>query len=104
LEAKMTMQVHLSESGKTIQGTDTMTVWFARGVGLLKYIERQTIPSSQSENERVVEVTEELESVTVATDVASLYRGTSIQVRVLDHNLHFQEWLSAAIPSLPFAR
>ena len=104
LEAKMTMQVHLSESGKTIQGTDTMTVWFARGVGLLKYIERQTIPSSQSENERVVEVTEELESVTVATDVASLYRGTSIQERVRDHNLRFQEWLQAAIPSPPFAR
>ena len=100
LEAKMTMQVHLSESGKTIQGTDTMTVWFARGVGLLKYIERQTIPSSQSENERIVEVTEELESVTMATDVASLYRGTSIQERVLDHNLRFQEWLQAAIPSL----
>ena len=64
LEAKMTMQVHLSESGKTLQGTDTMTVWFARGVGLLKYVERQTIPSSRSENERVVEVTEELEKVT----------------------------------------
>ena len=65
LEAKMTMQVHLSESGKTIQGTDTMTVWFARGVGLLKYVERQTIPSFRSENERVVEVTEELEKVTI---------------------------------------
>ncbi len=63
LEAKMTMHVHLSESGKTIRGTDTMTVWFARGVGLLKYIERQTIPSFRSENERVVEVTEVLEKV-----------------------------------------
>ena len=72
LEAKMTMQVHLSESGETIQGTDTMTVWFARGVGLLKYIERQTIPSFRSENERVVEVTEVLEKVTLATDVALL--------------------------------
>jgi hypothetical protein len=72
LEAKMTMQVHLSESGKTIQGTDTMTVWFARGVGLLKYIERQTIPSFRSENERVIEVTEMLEKFTLATDVAFL--------------------------------
>ena len=72
LEAKMTMQVHLSESGKTIQGTDTMTVWFARGVGLLKYTERQTIPSFRSENERVVEVTEVLEKVTLARDVALL--------------------------------
>jgi hypothetical protein len=72
LEAKMTMQVHLSESGRTIQGTDIMTVWFARGVGLLKYVERQTIPSFRSENERVVEVTEVLEKVTLAADVASL--------------------------------
>lgn len=72
LEAKMTMQVHLSESGKTIRGTDTMTVWFARGVGLLKYVERQTIPSFRSENQRVVEVTEVLEKVTLAADVALL--------------------------------
>jgi hypothetical protein len=99
LEAKMTMQVHLSESGKTIQGTDTMTVWFARGVGLLKYIERQTIPSSRSENERVVEVTEELEKVTLATDVASLYRGTSIQEYFFDNNLRFHEWLQVAMSS-----
>jgi len=70
VEAKMTMQVHLSESGRSIQGTDTMTVWFARGVGLLKYIERQTIPSFRSENERVIEVTEVLEKVTLAADVA----------------------------------
>jgi len=77
LEAKMTMQVHLSESGKTIQGTDTMTVWFARGVGLVKYIERQTIPSSRSENERVVEVTEELEKITLATDIAFLPKPSS---------------------------
>jgi len=101
LEAKMMMQVHLSESGKTIQGTDTMTAWFARGVGLLKYIERQTIPSSRSENERVVEVTEELEKVTLATDVASLYRGPSIQERVLDNSRRFHELPQIAISSSP---
>ena len=99
LEAKMTMQVHLSESGKTIQGTDTMRAWFARGVGLLKYIERQTIPSSRSENERVVEVTEELEKVTLATDVALLYRGTSMEERVLDNNRRLHELLQIAISS-----
>lgn len=70
LEAKMMMHVHLSESGKIIRGTDTMTVWFARGVGLVKYIERQTIPSLRSKNERTIEVTEVLEKVTLATDVA----------------------------------
>ncbi len=77
LEASMTMQVYLSGSGKTIQGTDTMTVWFGRGVGLLKYSERQTIPSSRSENERVIEVTEMLEKVTLATDVALLPEHSS---------------------------
>jgi hypothetical protein len=41
-------------------------------VGLLKYIERQTIPSAQSENERMVEVTEELEKFSLASDLASL--------------------------------
>ena len=97
LEAKMTMQVHLSESGKMIQGTDTMTAWFARGVGLLKYIERQTIPSSRSENERVVEVTEELEKVTLATDVALLYEDNSISERVLDNNLRYHKWPQIAI-------
>ena len=73
LEAKMTMQVHLSESGTVIEGTDTMTVWFARGVGLLKYIERQTIPSMRSQQERMVEVTEVLEKVTLANQVALLH-------------------------------
>ena len=72
LEASMTMKVYLSESGKTIKGSDTMTVWFARGVGLLKYLERQTIPSFRTEHERVIEVTEVLEKFTPATDVAIL--------------------------------
>ena len=69
-----------------------MTVWFARGVGLLKYVERQTIPSFRSENERVVEVTEVLEEVTLATDVASLRGRKSSSERVFrgdffDHEL-----------------
>jgi hypothetical protein len=76
-----------------------MMAWFARGVGLLKYIERQTIPSSRSENERVVEVTEELEKVTLATDVALLYRGTSMEERVLDNNRRLHELLQIAISS-----
>ena len=64
LEARMTMDVHLTESGTTIQGTDVMTAWFAKGVGLLKYVERQTIPSPRNQHERMVEVIEELEKFT----------------------------------------
>ncbi len=75
LEARMTMDVHLSESGTTIQGTDVMTAWFAKGVGLLKYVERQTIPSPRNQDERMVEVIEELEKYTPSSGVASLRRG-----------------------------
>ncbi|MGE3788432.1 MAG: hypothetical protein AB7H03_17535 [Nitrospirales bacterium] len=75
LEASMTMEVHLSEGGGTIQGTDVMTAWFAKGVGLLKYVERQTIPSPRSQDERMVEVIEELEKFTPSSEVASMGRG-----------------------------
>ena len=75
LEARMTMDVHLSESGTTIQGTDVMTAWFAKGVGLLKYVERQTIPSPRNQDERMVEVIEELEKFSPSSGAASLGRG-----------------------------
>ena len=90
------MQVHLSESGKTIQGTDTMIAWFARGVGLLKYVERQTIPSLRSQNERMVEVIEELEKVNLATDVAVLGRKNRSAVDSIHHDFLFHE--SSQIP------
>ena len=77
LEARMTMDVKLSESGMILQGTDVMTAWFAKGVGLLKYIERQSIPSPRNQEERLVEVIEELEKFTPSTEVSSLRRSKS---------------------------
>lgn len=99
LEAKMVMNVHLSESGESLQGTDTMTAWFARGVGLLKYIERQTIPSIRNQNERLVEVIEELEKVTVASDVALLRRSKAPAKRVFRDNLFHHELFKISVPS-----
>lgn len=99
LEAKMTMHVHLSESGETIQGTDTMTAWFARGVGLVKYIERQTIPSVQNQQERMVEVIEELAKVTLASDTASLCRSKSPAKGVFRDDFFHHELLQISIPA-----
>lgn len=99
LEAKMIMNVHLSESGESIQGTDTMTAWFARGVGLLKYIERQTIPSVRGQNERMVEVIEELEKVTLASEVAFLRRSKAPAKSVFRHDLFHHELLKISTPS-----
>ncbi len=99
LEAKMIMNVHLSESGESIQGTDTMTAWFARGVGLLKYIERQTIPSVQSQNERIVEVIEELNTATLASDVALLRGSKATPKSVFRDDLFHHELLKISASS-----
>ena len=91
LEAKMTMVVHLTHLQETVRGTDTMTAWFGRGVGLLKYVERQTVPSLRSNEDKVIELIEELEEVTIKDQMASLGRGKSSTQRVLrDDSLHHE--------------
>ncbi len=86
LEAKMTMDVHMSQSKQTVHGTDTMTAWFGHGIGLLKYEERQTIPSLRSETDRLIEVTEELEKAKIEGQ-AILSRGRkSTAKRIFTHH------------------
>ena len=66
VEARMTMAIHLSSGGKPVRGTDVMTAWFAKGVGLVKYFERQEISASKEDRGLVTEITEELEEYTPA--------------------------------------
>ncbi len=65
IEARMKMWIHLTGTNQTVLGTDVMTAWFARGVGLVKYIERQEIPPVKSDRGLVTEITEELEEVEI---------------------------------------
>ena len=65
LESKMTMRLHLTKEHETVVGLDTMNVWFARGVGVVKYIERQEFPSIKGDRGMVTETTEELEEVEI---------------------------------------
>jgi len=58
----MTMRIHLSASRRTIAGLDIMTAWFAKGVGLIKYLERQELGGVKEDRGVVVELSEELES------------------------------------------
>jgi len=37
----MHLQIHLSGAKRTTRETDVMTAWFGKGVGLVKYVERQ---------------------------------------------------------------
>ncbi len=83
LEARMTMDVHLTHLQESVRGTDTMTAWFGRGIGLLKYVERQTIPSLRSNGDKVIEVIEELEQVIIKDQMASLSGGKPSTQRVV---------------------
>ncbi len=61
VEARMFMKIRLSGAGKTVTGTDVMTAWFAKGVGLVKYVERQELSPLQDRGV-ITEIMEELES------------------------------------------
>ncbi|MFM8550857.1 MAG: hypothetical protein ACKOCD_00840 [Nitrospiraceae bacterium] len=65
IEARMKMRISLSGSQRKVSGTDIMTAWFAKGVGLIKYVERQELPPIKTDRGFISEITEELEEFTV---------------------------------------
>lgn len=85
VEARMQMQIHLSGTKRTAIGTDVMTAWFAKGVGLVKYVERQEL--SRLEDRGVVtDIIEELESYEIKPPKASLGRRESSPEGLLADN------------------
>ncbi len=99
IEAKMTMRIHLTGGRKTMVGTDTMTAWFARGVGLVKYVERQEIPSLTATRGRTTEITEELEEVEIKQQTASLGGGEPAPERVFADDPRDHELAQVILPS-----
>ena len=90
LEAHMHMQIHLSGVKKTAIGTDVMTAWFAKGVGLVKYVERQEL--SQMEDRGVVtDIVEELESYEIKPPMTSLGRRESSSESLLADDAGYRE-------------
>jgi hypothetical protein len=71
VEARMRMTIRLSGSRKTVTGVDTMTAWFARGIGLVKYVERQEM-SPLEDRGVITEIMEELESYEIKPGQTSL--------------------------------
>lgn len=103
VEAKMTLRIHLSSSGKTAVGTDVMTAWFVKGIGLAKYIERQELPPFRTDRGLATEITEELEKAEIKAPPASLSRSESSTQRIFadhagDHELR-QILLAAGLGS-----
>jgi hypothetical protein len=82
VEARMTMRIHLSGGSRAALGTDVMTAWFARGVGLVKYSERQELSAPKEDRGMVTEVMEELEEYDVKPSKESLSRLETAPERV----------------------
>jgi hypothetical protein len=78
IEARMTIRIQLSGSQRVAMGSDNMTAWFARGVGLVKYVERQQIPPFKTDRGWVSEITEELEEVTIKPGTESARSGSAM--------------------------
>ena len=92
VEARMQMHIHLSGAERTASGTDVMTAWFAKGVGLVKYVERQELSPVQDRGV-ITEIMEELESYEIKPAKASLSRSESSTEGLFadnprDHELH----------------
>ena len=84
VEARMHMQIHLSSAKRTVQGTDVMTAWFVKGVGLVKYVERQEL-SPLEDRGVITDIMEELESYEIKPPKASLgWRESSTEGLLAD--------------------
>lgn len=86
----MRMKINLSGAKRAVTGTDVMTAWFARGVGLVKYVERQEL-SPLEDRGMITEITEELESYEIKPPKASLGRGESPAESLFAHNSRYDE-------------
>ena len=105
MEAHMTLLVHLSGDGTRISGFDTMTLWLVKGVGLVKYIERQMIPMVGAGQDRLIEITEELEQARLQGGTVLLSRRKSPTHSVLAsqplHHELFQIPFSSGLDAHP---
>ncbi|MCC2641865.1 MAG: exported protein of unknown function [Nitrospira sp.] len=79
VEARMTLRIRLSSVDRAAVGTDVMTAWFAKGVGLVKYIERQELAALKDDRGTITDIMEELETADVkaAPELHSRSESTS---------------------------
>jgi hypothetical protein len=77
VEARMTLRIKLSSADRTAVGTDVMTAWFAKGVGLVKYVERQELAALKDDRGSVTDITEELEEFIMKSAPILQGRGES---------------------------
>ena len=82
----MTLRITLSSTGRTAVGTDVMSAWFVKGIGLVKYVERQELPPFRSDRGVTSEIMEELVEYKVTGQARSLDGSEAPPQRVLAHD------------------
>ncbi|HJT19952.1 MAG TPA: hypothetical protein VJ746_05755 [Nitrospira sp.] len=90
IEARMRMKIRLSAAKQAVSGTDVMTAWFVKGVGLVKYTERQEL-SPLRDRGMITEISEELESYEIKPPKASLGRSETPPERLFAHDSRHDE-------------
>ncbi len=86
VEARMTLRITLSSTGRTAVGTDVMSAWFVKGIGLVKYVERQELPPFRSDRGVTSEIMEELVEFKVKGQARSFDGSEAPTHRVLAHD------------------
>ncbi len=86
VEARMTMRITLSSLKTSAVGTDVMNAWFVKGIGMVKYLERQELPPIRSDRGITTEIMEELTAYKVKPVAGLLERSESAPQRVLTHH------------------
>ncbi len=99
VEARMTMRIHLSGSKRSAMGSDVMTAWFAKGVGLVKYTERQELSAAKEDRGVVTEVSEELEEYDVKPSKELLSRVEPPAEGVFANDAGHHELREILVPS-----
>lgn len=75
-----------------------MTLWLVKGVGLVKYIERQMIPMVDAGKDRLIEITEELNEARLQGGTVLLSRRKSAT-----HGVLTRQPLNHELFQVPFA-
>ena len=99
MEAQMKLLVHLSRDGSQVKGFDSMTVWFVKNVGLVKYTERQMVPSPRSGKDTMIEISEELHDAKLQGGTQLLSGRKTSTHGVLTRDTLDHELLQVSFPS-----
>ncbi|MGE3152501.1 MAG: hypothetical protein AB7G48_09290 [Nitrospiraceae bacterium] len=91
LEARMMLRITLSANKHAVTGTDVMNAWFAKGVGMVKYVERQELPPLRRDRGLVSEIQEELVDYQVKGPLQSFDRRESPPQGIFAHDTRGHE-------------